>query len=691
MILVGVDVGGTFTDLVLTDLDTGSLAIHKVPTTSHDPALGVMTGLTELCARENVGLKEVDHVYHGTTIATNTMLEHDGAKTGMITTKGFRDILHIGRHQRPYNYSIMQEIPWQDHPLVRRRHRLSVKERLSATGEVIDPLDDSDVRAAAKHLKDEGVEAIAICFLFSFVNPIHENRARELVAEEFPDAFVTTSSSVSPQFREFERFTTAAINAFVGPRVHFYINNLKTNLKHTGSSTDLKIMASNGGVATVPMVAEKPVITLLSGPAAGVLGGAWAGKLADRDRLITFDVGGTSADIGLIVDGKFAEASARDTSIAGFPVMIPMIAIHTIGAGGGSIAYRDASGAFRVGPRSAGARPGPAAYGFGGDQPTVTDAHLVLGRLSEEDFLGGDMRLDSSAARKVIGELAHQLGMGETATAEGILAIANNNMAEAVRSRTVQRGLDPRTFALMAFGGAGPLHGADVAAMLGIPEVIVPPYPGINAALGLLTTDIRHDAVKTEFMVEGATNFGQLDRNFRELEALLRERLKADGVGPKDAVLQRSGDLRYAGQGYELRIPFAEGELAEDRIEAVWKRFHSHHLDEYGHAFDDRPIEIVNIRVTAVGPGPKIQTPEVQFGDSIDTALARTRRTTFRFNGRLVSLETAFYRRSLLPADREIDGPAVILQSDATTVVPPGATARTHRSGNLIIRLKPQT
>ena len=691
MILSGVDVGGTFTDLVLADLDTGLVAIHKVPTVSHDPSLGIMAGLSELCARESVGLEAVNHVYHGTTIATNTMLEHGGAETGMITTAGFRDILHIGRHQRPYNYSIMQEIPWQDRPLVRRRHRISVKERLSATGEIIEPLDESQVRAAAQHFKDEGVQAIAICFLFSFVNPMHEDRARELVVEEFPDAFVTTSSSVSPQFREFERFTTAAMNAFVGPKVRVYINNLKTSLKQAGSSADLKIMASNGGLATVPMVAEKPVITLLSGPAAGVLGGAWAGKLADRDRLITFDVGGTSADIGLIVDGKFAEASARDTSIAGFPVMVPMIAIHTIGAGGGSIAYRDASGAFRVGPRSAGARPGPAAYGFGGDQPTVTDAHLVLGRLLDEDFLGGDMGLDSSAARKVIGELAHQLGMSETATAEGILAIASNNMAEAVRSRTVQRGLDPRTFGLMAFGGAGPLHGADVAAMLGIPEVIVPPYPGINAALGLLTSDIRHDAVKTEFLDEGATGLGQLNRDIRELEALIRARLQADGIDPKEAVLQRSGDLRYVGQGYELRVGFAAGDLDEAGIAALWKRFHSQHIDEYGHAFDDRPIEIVNIRVTAIGPGPKIQTPEVRFGDSIEAAVAKSRRTTFRVNGRLVSLDTAFYRRSLLPADSEIGGPAVILQSDATTVVPPGATARTHRSGNLIIRLEPQT
>ena len=690
-VFVGVDVGGTFTDFVLADLDTGSMAIHKVPTVSRDPAVGVMTGLTELCARVDVPLEQVKHVYHGTTIATNTMLEHDGAKTGMITTAGFRDILHIGRHQRPYNYSIMQEIPWQDRPMVRRRHRRSVRERVSATGEIDIPLDEAAVRAAAAYFKEQDIEAVAICFLFSFVNPTHEERARELVTEVFPDAFVTTSSSVSPQFREFERFTTTAMNAFVGPKVRRYLRSLETSLGLAGTGADLKIMASNGGVATVQIVAEKPVITLLSGPAAGVLGGTWAGKLAGRTRLITFDVGGTSADIGLIVDGNIAEASARDTSIAGFPVMIPMIAIHTIGAGGGSIAYRDVSGAFRVGPHSSGARPGPAAYGYGGDQPTVTDAHLALGRLSETDFLGGDMRLDTAAAHRVIATLADELGMSEMATAEGILAIANSNMAEALRSRTVQRGHDPRRFTLMAFGGAGPLHGAEVAAMLAIPEVIVPPYPGINAAFGLLTTDLRYDAVKTAFMGQRAVDIGRLNRDFQELEAQLQAMLQADGVAPEQAVLQRSVDLRYVGQGYELRVPFATGDLDEAAITDLWREFEAAHVDEYGQMFEARPVEIVNIRVAAIGPGPKIRSPRVRFGKSVDAARVRTRTSVFRCEGRLESFETGFYRRDLLPCEQQIDGPAVIVQKDATTVVPPGATVRTDRSGNLIIQVEPQS
>ena len=690
-VFVGVDVGGTFTDFVLADPDTGSMSIHKVPTVSRDPAVGVMNGLTELCAQVDVPLEQVGHVYHGTTIATNTMLEHDGAKTGMITTAGFRDILHIGRHQRPYNYSIMQEIPWQDRPLVRRRDRRPVRERVSAAGAVDLPLDEAAVRAAAAHFKEQGIEAIAICFLFSYVNPAHEERARELVAEVFPEAFVTTSSSVSPQFREFERFTTTAMNAFVGPKVRRYLGNLEASLKLAGTGANLKIMASNGGVATVPVVAEKPVITLLSGPAAGVLGGAWAGKLGGRTRLITFDVGGTSADIGLVVDGDIAEASARDTSIAGFPVMIPMIAIHTIGAGGGSIAYRDASGAFRVGPRSAGARPGPAAYGHGGDQPTVTDAHLILGRISETDFLGGDMRLDAAAAHRVIATLAGRLGMGEMETAEGVLAIANSNMAEALRSRTVQRGHDPRRFTLVAFGGAGPLHGAEVAAMLAIPEVIVPPYPGINAALGLLTTDLRYDVVKTEFMDRQAVDLDRLNRDFRELEARLQAMLQADGVAAEQAVLQRSVDLRYVGQGYELRVPFAAGDPDEAAVTDLWRRFEAAHVDEYGHRFEARSVEIVNIRATATGPGPKVRSPDVRFGTSVDAARVRTRRSVFRCGGRLESFETGFYRRDLLPCGQQIDGPAVILQNDSTTVVPPGATLRADLSGNLIIQVEPQS
>ncbi|MBT3536656.1 MAG: hydantoinase/oxoprolinase family protein, partial [Rhodospirillaceae bacterium] len=407
MKLIGVDVGGTFTDLMYGDTDSQTVAIHKVPTTPDDPSRGVIQGMLEICARFDVDRGDVDHVLHGTTIATNAVLEYKGATTGMVTTEGYRDILHIGRHQRPQHYSIMQDIPWQDRPLVQRRHRKVVAERLAPPdGAILTPLDEDAVRTAARELREAGVEAIAVCFLFSYINPAHEDRAAEIIREEYPECFVTTSSAVSPQFREFERFTTAAMNAFIGPRVRTYVKDLEGALSENGFKADLHVMGSNGGVATGAMVSDRPVLTLLSGPAAGVLGGAMSGERSDRNRLITFDVGGTSADIGLVVDGQFAEATARDTWIGGYPVMAPMIDIHTIGAGGGSIAHLDAGQAFRVGPQSAGAEPGPAAYGRGGALPTVTDANVVLGRLQPGNFLGGEMTLDAAAAQKIMAEFA---------------------------------------------------------------------------------------------------------------------------------------------------------------------------------------------------------------------------------------------------------------------------------------------
>ncbi|MBM3516717.1 MAG: hydantoinase/oxoprolinase family protein, partial [Alphaproteobacteria bacterium] len=497
MKLIGVDVGGTFTDLVLYDTDGNRTAVHKVATTPDNPAEGVVAGILELCRRSTIAAAAIDHVLHGTTIATNAILEHKGARTGVVTTKGYRDILHIGRHQRPQHYSIRQEIPWQDRELVRRRHRKVVTERIRPPrGDVLLPLDEAEVRVAARALKAEGVEAIAVCFLFSYIDPSHEERAKALMQAEHPGAFVTTSASVSPQFREFERFTTAALNAFIGPKVRAYMEGLEGALRRAGIGGDLRIMRSNGGVATAALVAEKPVYTLMSGPAAGVLGGAWTGALSGRRNLITFDVGGTSADIGLVHEGTFGEASARDTWIAGFPVMVPMIDIRTIGAGGGSIAYVDRAGAFKVGPRSAGARPGPAAYGRGGTETTVTDANLVLGRLDRDNFLGGEMPLDDGAAREAITRLANRLGLDFIEAAEGVVTILNANMANAIRSRTVQKGIDPREHSLVAFGGAGPLHGAEVAAMLSIPEVVVPAFPGITSAVGLLTTDLKYDEVK---------------------------------------------------------------------------------------------------------------------------------------------------------------------------------------------------
>ncbi len=688
MKLIGVDVGGTFTDLVFADTGQDRIATHKVPTTPDDPAQAVLQGIRELCRREAVEPGAIDHVHHGTTIATNAVLTYDGARTGMITTKGYRDILHIGRHQRPQHYSIRQEIPWQNRPLVRRRHRKTVTERLMPPrGEVLVPLDETEVRAAAEALKAEGVEAIAVCFLFSYLDPAHEERAAAIVREVYPNCFVTTSAAVSPQFREFERFTTAAINAFVGPKVRAYVNRLERQMAAEDLRADLHVMGSNGGVATAGMVAEKPILTLLSGPAAGVLGGAWAGNLAGRQRLITFDMGGTSADIGIVDDGRIAAASARDSWIAGYPLLAPMIDVHTIGAGGGSIARVDAGGAFRVGPESAGARPGPAAYGQGGTRPTVTDANVVLGRLDPDFFLGGAMALDRKAAAAAIGALGGELGLEPAEAAAGVLAIVGANMANAIRSRTVQKGIDPRAFALVAFGGAGPLHAVDVALELGIPEVVVPPHPGITSAIGLLTTDLKYDAIRTAFQISTALDLERLNRDFGAMADELAAHFGRDRIAMDQVSFARYGDLRYMGQGYELRIEIEDGPLDGAATRALFERFHRQHQAEYGHVFEASPIEIVNLRLTGAGSVPTIGATRAESGGSLAAARIKSGPCMFREAGRLDQVETAFYARERLPMERPFAGPAIILQNDSTTVVPPGHSVALDLSGSMIIRI----
>ncbi len=688
MKLVGVDVGGTFTDIIFADTETGRTEVNKVPTTPDDPSDGVSAAVRDLCNRFDVSPGDIDHLLHGTTIATNAILQHDGARTGMITTKNYRDILHIGRHQRPEHYSIMQEVPWQDRSLVRRQHRLTVAERIAPpTGDILQPLDENELRSAVTRLQNAGIESIAVCFLFSYLNPEHENRAREIIEQEYPECFVTTSSSVSPQFREFERFTTASMNAFIGPKVRDYVSHLADRIGDEGINADLHVMSSNGGVATAKMVSERPVMTLLSGPAAGVLGGAWTGELSDRSKLITFDMGGTSADIGIVSDGTFAQASARDTWIAGYPLLVSMIDIHTIGAGGGSIAYADSGGGFRVGPRSAGAAPGPAAYGRGGQQPTVTDANVVLGRLNSSYFLGGEMPLDEDASHKVIATLASALSLDTAATAEGILTIVTANMANAIRSRTVQKGIDPRDFSLVAFGGAGPLHAVDVALALDMSEVIIPLYPGITSAVGLLTTDLRYDTIRTEFQVSENMDLARLNDDLADMEKELTTQFLADGLDHADISFLRSGDLRYVGQGYELRVNIPSGLLDEERTAEVFNQFHEQHRAEYGHDFPDSPIEIVNARVTGIGQMPKIGRPQVNSGQAKNTDSITSAPCMFRANGSLESFDTAFYQRELLPIEEPIEGPAIILQRDSTTVVPPGNTFTADAANNIIIRI----
>jgi N-methylhydantoinase A/oxoprolinase/acetone carboxylase beta subunit len=688
MKMIGIDVGGTFTDLVYANPDRGALAVHKVATTPEDPSIAMMAGIEALCAAVGVAPGDIDLVLHATTIATNAILEYDGCIAGMLTTEGFRDVLHIGRHQRPQHYSLRQEIPWQARPLVRRRHRKTVAERLTADRTtVLEPLDEAAVRRAARELRAEGVEAVAVCFLFSYLNPAHEERAAAILREELPDCFVTTSAEVAPQFREFERFTTAAMNAFVGPKLRRYVARLEDELRSRNMPADLRIMRSNGGVATATLIARLPVLTLLSGPAAGVLGGGWAGAASGRHNLITFDVGGTSADIGIIRDGGFVEATARDTTIAGYPVLVPMIDVHTIGAGGGSIAYVDAAGAFHVGPRSAGAVPGPAAYGRGGHQPTVTDANLYLGRLDATHFLGGDMRLHFDAAEEAIAGLADRLRMTPQQAAEGVLTVLNANMANAIRSRTVEKGLDPRDFTLVAMGGAGPLHGAEVARMLGIPEVLVPRYPGTASAIGLMTTDPRYDTSRTVFGRSDRLDREQLDTGFAGMHEELVAQLRADSIDPAAATFRRAADLRYLGQGYELRISAPDGPVTSEWVGRLFADFYTRHSAEYGHGFPGEPVEIVNLRLSATAPGAKLLgMPPPQPG-SPATALIGRAPCVFRTADGLRSFVTPRYERDRLPPEEAIAGPAIIVQADSTTIVPPYARVRALWDGNLVIRL----
>jgi N-methylhydantoinase A len=684
MKLAGVDVGGTFTDVIVVDTDSKSVRIHKVPSTPDDPSEGLIEGLRS-AGDDSMG---VEFLAHGTTIATNSLLQYDGAQVGMITTRGYRDVLHIARHQRPLHYSIQMEVPWQDRALIRRRHRKVVTERLGPKGEVITPLEEEEVADAAKELKDAGVSSIVIGFLNSYRNPAHEERARSIVEEVFPEAFVTTSASLFPQFREYERFTTAAINGFVGVKVRNYLVHLRERMREQGVRAELRLMRSNGGVATEEFAARYPATLLLSGPAAGVLAGAHVGNACGRNRLVTFDMGGTSADIGIVTPRGISEATARDTWIAGYPVLIPMIDVHTVGAGGGSVAYIDPGGAFRVGPRSAGARPGPACYGQGGTEATVTDANLVLGRLRADHFLGGTMALDPKLAADALAKLGSRLGLSTLDAAAGVVTLVNHNMANAIRSRTIQKGHDPRQFTLVAFGGAGPLHAADLARSLDVPEVIVPVYPGITSAMGLLSSDLKYDLIQNEFMLDGEADLDRLNRDFKRLDAEARTQLERDGVAEGAVQIVHAADCRYVGQGYELRVPMPLDELTTDSIKRFWDEFNHLHREEYGHAFPGNPIELVNIRVVASGHVPKMPEVPPPSAGSLKTAQVGSADVYFAGNaGALKAHKAQLYERAKLPIEARVAGPAVLLQVDSTTIVPPGASAEVLKTGDLLIRV----
>ena len=686
---IGVDVGGTFTDLIYVDDEAGVIKVHKLATTPEDPSLGTIQGVRELAAEAGVDPSELDQVFHGTTIATNIVIEHNGATVGMITTEGYRDILHIARHKKPLNFSNYQDLPWQRYPVVRRRYRLTVPERIVGDGSVLVPLDEAKAREQVRSLKASAVESVCICFLFSFLNPAHEQRVAEIVREEFPEAFLSVSSEVVPQYREYERFSTVGLNAYVGPKVATYVSRLQEELASLGVRTGLHLMTSASGVATAEAAIKRPVNLLMSGPVAGVVGGIWAGRQAGFDNVITLDVGGTSADIGLAQEGRLRMKHLLDTKVGPYQAMIPMVDVDTIGAGGGSIAYVDGGGIFRVGPRSAGALPGPAAYGRGGTDATATDAMVNLGWLLPEAFLGGGMTLSRELAHKAFADgPAAALGMTVEEASIGAVQILAHSMVQSIEENSVRKGFDPRDFALVAEGGAGPLFAVPIAVEVGTPNVVVPLYPGIAAAMGLVATDMVYEYAATTYQRLSKLDAGALQTRFEELEAQATKQLVDDGIAAESTLVQRIVDARYLGQGYELRVDVGGGAIDEAWAENLRRDFHDIHEREYSRRFEDSDIEVPNIRVRGIGLMPQLSTPEIEAGgESPDGALRFENDAWFLVDGSLEKVSTRYYDRAELRAGNRLAGPAIVNQFDSTTVIPPGIEAHIDRHGNIVIEV----
>jgi N-methylhydantoinase A/oxoprolinase/acetone carboxylase beta subunit len=612
----------------------------------------------------------------------------------MITTKGYRDIIHIARHKKPMNFSLWQNLPWQAFPIARRRNRLTVNERILADGSVQIPLNDREVRAQVRKLKKAAVDSVAVCLLFSFLNDEHEKRVAAIVREEFPEAYISVSSEVIPQYREYERFSTVALNAFVGPKVSNYVRRFDAELRRMGVKTGIQLMTSAAGVATPEAASERPVNLLMSGPIAGVVGGIWAGRVAGERNVITLDVGGTSADIGLAQDGKLRMKHLLDTKVGPYQAMIPMVDVDTIGAGGGSIAYVDSGGIFRVGPRSAGAMPGPAAYNQGGTEPTATDAIIALGWLRPELFLGGKKDLRVDLARKAVEtKIAKPLKLSTEEAALGIFKVLVHSMVDAIEQSSVRKGFDPREFALVAEGGGGPLFASHIAPEVGVKHVLVPNYPGITAALGLLTTDLVYEYTKTAYVMcssltGDAKASANLEKQFAALEKEAMRQFAVDKIDKKRIRLERIVDARYEGQGYELRVDAPRTGVDDKWIKAVKNEFHAAHEKEFSRRFEDVDVQIANIRVRAIGEMPGLKPVLVKKGTATPPkgALKLTADAWFEKNGKPAKFKTKFYERTELLAGNKMQGPAIITQFDSTSVVPPGYSAEVDKHGNLIIK-----
>jgi N-methylhydantoinase A len=684
---IGVDIGGTFTDVALVEEAAGQIEIVKVPTTPHDFAAAVIDGVRAGLARHGVAPDSVALLAHATTVVTNALLEKKGVKAGFVATKGFRDLLELRRSSRADLYDLFQDAPAV---LVPRRWRFEVTERVGAQGEVVTPLDEGDIDRLIGQIRDAELDTLAVSLLFSFLNDAHERRLGERLHAALPGVGVYLSCEILPEIREFERASTTAVCAYVGPILAGYLERLQRILGEEGLPP-LHVMGSSGGVFEVTEALRMPAMAIESGPAAGVIAAALAGRELGLANLISFDMGGTTAKASLIAEGEIAVTADYEVGGAGHqqrwlhgtghPVRIPVIDLAEVSAGGGSIAWVDPGGALKVGPNSAGADPGPAAYGKGGEEPTVSDADIVLGYLDREALLGGALEIEAAAAEQAIRRhIAEPLGLGVPVAAQKIAAIVNSNMAEALRIVSVERGHDPREFALIAFGGAGPVHAAALAEELDIPEVVVPPAPGAFSALGLVATDLKREYSRTFYAALDAVDPARLAAAIGEMDRTAAEMLDAANILPERRAYLHSADLRYRRQAYELTVPIEEGPIDGAALDRLARQFHERHRQTYGHANEAEPVQLVNLRLSAIG-----RLPPLSLARPGDVRDARRRERSVWF------AETGFAPcpvlwRDGLAAGERIAGPAIIEALDATIVVPPSWLAETDARG--YIRLK---
>jgi N-methylhydantoinase A len=676
---IGVDAGGTFCDVCLFDDASGRMDVWKVSSTPDDPSRGIAQGVAEGSERSFVASADIGYFGHGTTVGTNALIQHRGVATGLITTDGFRDLLEIGRQKRPDLYDLQADKP---PVLVARDLRLEVPERIRHDGSVETVLDEQAVREAARVLRAAGVRSVAICFLYGFVRPEHEQAAKRIVAEEFPEAFACASHEVAPEFREFERLSTAVVNAYLGPVMQGYIERLADRLRELGLAVPPHLTQSNGGVIGFAQAAALPVRTVLSGPATGVVAAQAVGRMAGIAEIITFDMGGTSSDVALLQGGVCRLAG--EAVVHGYPIKAPMLDIHTVGAGGGSIAYVDSGGLLKVGPRSAGAMPGPVCYGRGNTEPTVTDANVVLQTLNPTHLLGGRMPVRQDLARAAIAGLADRLGLDAMATAQGIVSVVTANMARAIRVISVQRGYDPRDYTLMAFGGAGPLHAARLARELEISRVLVPRNPGILCAMGLLLTDLRADFAATKLLTLGQAALAPMAEIFSGLLARAEDWFATEHIDAPARKIARTVDMRYAGQNYELSVAVPDGEVTAATLEILAEGFAAAHQRMYGFTAADEAVQFVTFRVEASGLVRKAEfRAHEDRGPDGSAAIVGRREVWLPEAGGFV--ECPVYARDLLHAGNRIAGPAIVEQMDTTTVVLPGMMARVEPYLNLIL------